>query len=434
MNSILSKLGIEALNPMQLAAVENITANNNTLLLSPTGSGKTLAYLLPLFKNLKPEHDIVQAIILAPSRELALQIESVWRSMQTGFKINAFYGGHAMEVETSSLQHPPTVIVGTPGRIADHFTRSSFSGNHAHTLIFDEFDKSLEFGFQDQMAYIMQKLPNITKKVLVSATQGIKIPEFIEVNELKTLNFLNEEASNENLQLKYVKAFDRDGIQTLIALISQISQTSTIIFCNQRDIVENVAASFSKKGIGCSIFHGGMEQIDREKSLIRFRNGSSRYLITTDLAARGLDIPEVENVIHFQLPVHEHEFTHRNGRTARMNAEGVAYLILQQEDRRPAYITELPELLELSDNFSLPKASEWTTIYISGGKKNKINKVDIVGFCLQKGGLDKTQLGKIEVKDFVSYIAVESSKIDSFLKKVSQEKLKGKKMKIEVAR
>jgi superfamily II DNA/RNA helicase len=177
-----------------------------------------------------------------------------------------------------------------------------------------------------------------------------------------------------------------------------------------------------------------LEQEDRERTLIRFRNGSVRYLAATDLAARGLDIPDVKHVIHFEMPMRGDEFTHRNGRTARMLAEGTAYILLNTDEKLPDYIIYPPRVLNLPTQFSLPPVTEWTTIYISGGKKNKLNKMDIVGFLLQKGKLEKQDLGLIEVKDNISFAAVNKNKVKSMLALIREEKMKGKKFKIEVAR
>jgi superfamily II DNA/RNA helicase len=217
-------------------------------------------------------------------------------------------------------------------------------------------------------------------------------------------------------------------------LLGQITQTPTLIFCNQRDEVEEVANLLTKNGINCGVFHGKIEQVDREKALIRFRNGSVRYLVSTDLAARGLDIPEVENVIHYSMPFHEQEFIHRNGRTARMNATGVAYFFLEENAKQPQYISQLPEELVLEQKQQTVTKESWTTLYFSGGKKDKINKIDIVGFCLQKGEIEKDALGKIEVQDFASYVAIATDQVQVFLKNIKDQKIKGKKLKIEVAR
>ena len=432
MEKILAKIGIEALNKMQMATQKSILEHPNTLLLSPTGSGKTLAFLLPLFQILKPVENQIQAIILVPTRELALQIESVWKSIGSGHKISAFYGGHSMEVEVNSLKNPPALVVGTPGRISDHYTRHTIDSKQVETILFDEFDKSLEMGFHEQMQFILERLPNLNKYIFVSATQGISLPGFLRIDGLNTLDFINDGQRNEGLTLKYVRTNNK--IRSLNLLLGQITQTPTLIFCNQRDEVEEVANLLTKNGINCGVFHGKIEQVDREKALIRFRNGSVRYLVSTDLAARGLDIPEVENVIHYSMPFHEQEFIHRNGRTARMNATGVAYFFLQENVKQPPYISQLPEEMVLEQKQQAVTKESWTTLYFSGGKKDKINKIDIVGFCLQKGGIEKEALGKIEVQDFASYVAIATPQVPLFLKNIKDQKIKGKKLKIEVAR
>jgi superfamily II DNA/RNA helicase len=432
MEKILAKIGIAALNEMQLVTQKSILENRNTLLLSPTGSGKTLAFLLPLLQILKPVENQIQAIILVPTRELALQIESVWKSIGSGHKISAFYGGHSMEVEVNSLKNPPALVVGTPGRIADHYTRHTIDSMQVETIIFDEFDKSLEMGFHEQMQFILERLPNLNKYIFVSATQGISLPGFLKIDEVNILDFINDGQRNEGLTLKYVRTNNK--IRSLNLLLGQITQTPTLIFCNQRDEVEEVANLLTKNGINCGVFHGKIEQVDREKALIRFRNGSVRYLVSTDLAARGLDIPEVENVIHYSMPFHEQEFIHRNGRTARMNATGVAYFFFEENAKQPQYISQLPEELVLEQKQQTVTKESWTTLYFSGGKKDKINKIDIVGFCLQKGGIEKDALGKIEVQDFASYVAIATDQVQVFLKNIKDQKIKGKKLKIEVAR
>ncbi|MFC3812277.1 DEAD/DEAH box helicase [Lacihabitans lacunae] len=432
MEKTLQNLGVTELNEMQIEAIKSIEADGDTLLLSPTGSGKTLAFLLPLLKLLKPETGKVQVIVLVPTRELSLQIESVWKKISVEHKVNAFYGGHSMEVETNSLSEPPTLLVGTPGRIADHFTRRTFDGSEVHTLIFDEFDKSLEMGFQEQMQYIFTNLPNVTKRIFVSATQRIAIPDFVTVNKLTTLDYIEAKVLAQNISFRYIRT--QEKTKALVSLLGQISASPTLIFCNLRDEVEELANAMQKKGINSSIFHGKIEQMEREKALIRFRNGSSRYLISTDLAARGLDIPEVEHVIHYALPHHEQEFVHRNGRTARMNATGTAYFFVDLKGNTPPYIKDLPKEFVIENNHLLPAAEEWDTVYFSGGKKDKISKMDIVGFCIQKGKLEKDQIGKIEVKDFASYVAIKNKAIPGFLKNIDNEKIKGRKMKIELAR
>ena len=427
-------LGVSALNEMQEAAQSAILESNEVLLLSPTGSGKTLAFLLPIMSLLQKEVDQVQCLVIVPTRELALQIEQVWRKMSTGFKVTCCYGGHDMQTEVRSLTEPPALLIGTPGRLLDHMHRQSFSYRNIFTLILDEFDKSLEMGFQEEMTEIVRNLRNVKKKILVSATAGSKIPSFVSFKNPVEIDFISNRNQASGLTVVQVVSEKNDKMDSLLKLLGVLGAESTMIFCNQRDSVERISTVLKEEGIDCAFFHGKLEQVDRERTLMRFRNGSVLYLAATDLAARGLDIPDMKHVIHFELPMKGDEFRHRNGRTARMEAEGTAYILMNAEEKLPDYITIKPKVLALPTTFKAPPSSVWTTVYISGGKKNKLNKMDIVGFLLQKGKLEKQDLGLIEVKDTISFAAVNKSKVKAMLSLISEEKMKGKKFKIEVAK
>ncbi|MEO7214246.1 DEAD/DEAH box helicase [Mucilaginibacter sp.] len=428
----LQKLNIEKLNPMQEAAIE-AAKKGDVILLSPTGSGKTLGFLLPLLSLLDASVPTVQVLILVPSRELALQIEQVFRSIGSGFKVNCCYGGHPVRTEIKNLSQPPAVLIGTPGRIGHHLRRESFSTDTITTLILDEFDKALEFGFQEDMAYIIGQLRSVRKRILTSATQMDEIPRFTGIHKPITLNYLDNTPTVSKLLQKVVVAEAADKLEALFALICKIGDKATLVFCNHREAVERISDTLWDNGLPNDIFHGGMEQDDRERALIKFRNGSHRILITTDLASRGLDIPEIEHVIHYQLPHNEEAFTHRNGRTARMHATGTSYLLLAPGEK-PVYLKELPEVEDLSGDIVIPQPSQWTTLYLAAGKKDKVNKVDIVGLLLKKGELDKEDLGLIEVLDFSSYAAVKRKHADRVVALVKNEKIKGKKVKIEISK
>jgi ATP-independent RNA helicase DbpA len=429
---ILKALKIDALNPMQKEALEANNTNKDVVLLSPTGSGKTLAFLLPVVMKLNENITGVQAMIIAPSRELALQIESVARAMSTGFKISCCYGGHPFSVERKSLQPPPAIVVGTPGRIADHLGRNTIDPSSIHTLVLDEFDKALELGFKDDMSYIISQLKDLDKRILTSATDIDEIPSFTGITSPRYVNHLHREKEIK-LKQKYIQAKSTDKLDALYALICKTGGRPALVFCNHRDAVDRISKLLHDKGLPHGIFHGGLEQDERERELIKLRNGSHRLLITTDLAARGLDIPEIEYIIHYQLPATPDVFTHRNGRTARMNASGTSYLLLSAEEYIPPFIETKPEREELTGSPVPPPKPEWVTLYIGVGKKDKVNKVDVVGLLLQKGKLAKDELGLIEVKDFSCYVAVKRNKIQELVKLLSNEKIKNKKMKMEIA-
>ncbi|MGX9985732.1 DEAD/DEAH box helicase [Soonwooa purpurea] len=431
-DTILAKLQIESLNTMQNAAYKTSDKHQDLVLLSPTGSGKTLAFLFPILRNLKKDKKGVQALIMAPSRELALQIEQVFKSMGTGFKVNSCYGGHAVKIEEHNFIEPPAVLVGTPGRIAFHIRNQNFNPKTIETLVLDEFDKSLEFGFTEDMSFIIGKMNGLKHRLLTSATDLKEIPDFTGLEEAKYIDFLREKQVKPNLTLKKVMSEPEEKLETLIALIGKIGAKNTLIFCNHREAVNRISELLKQNKVTHESFHGGMEQDERERALLKFRNGSIRILITTDLAARGLDIPEVEAIIHYQLPPKEDAFIHRNGRTARMNASGIAYLIMTTEEQYP-FIKPNVEEVKLSTDYKLPQTAAFKTLYISAGKKDKINKVDIVGYLIKTGGLEKDDVGLIEVKDTSAYVAVKETKVKNLLANLVNRKLKGKKVKIEIA-
>lgn len=429
---ILKKLGIKALKPMQEKCIEAWRKNDDIVLLSPTGSGKTLAFLLPLLNQLDETKKGVQALVLAPSRELAIQIESVFKSLGTPFKVNCCYGGHAMKIEKNSLATPPALLIGTPGRIADHLRRENFSPDSINTIILDEFDKSLELGFHREMGEIIEQLEYIKKRILTSATKSESIPEFTGVKNPFEINYLVA-APKETLVQKIVRADGKDKLAALFNLICHNGNEATLVFCNHRDTVDRISDLLQDSHLQHDTFHGGLKQDDREKALIKFRNGSHQILITTDLASRGLDIPSIKHVIHYQLPTTADAYTHRNGRTARMDASGCSYFVMADSDYLPEFINQNIEELIIPDNITLPEDPEWLTIYVDAGKKDKINKMDIVGFFMKKGQLEKDELGKVEVLDHSSFVAVKRNMAEKLLRMLRNERIKKKKVKMEVS-
>ena len=424
---ILNKLNISALNPMQEEAVSVIETATNTILLSPTGTGKTLAFSLPLLKALDPTSKEVQALILVPSRELAIQIEQVIRSMGSGYKVNAVYGGRPMSKDKIELKHIPAILIGTPGRIADHFSNDRFSKSHIKTLILDEFDKSLEVGFEYEMRGIINQLPALNKRILTSATQGVEVPKFVRLDQPKVINYLKEKRTSQ-LTFKTVISPNKNKTKTLLELVKHIGNEPGIIFCNLKDSIAQVSAFLNQHHISHACFSGGMEQKDRERSLIKFRNGTCQLLIATDLAARGIDVPEMKFIIHYELPKHEEEFIHRNGRTARVNEKGTAFILQWEKEYLPSFIKS-------SKGISIAKKAAfkpqyWETLFISGGRKDKISKGDIAGLFFKQGGIKKEELGVIELKPDCAFVAVPLAKANDLVAKLNNTRLKKKKVRV----
>lgn len=423
---ILRKYGIEVLNPMQKEVQHTFHANDELVVLSPTGTGKTLAFMLPVFSVLEVGLHQVQCLIIVPSRELAIQIEQVVRDAGTGFKTNAAYGGQSFNQDMINLKHPPSILIGTPGRIADHMRRNTFSRKYIRFLILDEFDKSLEIGFEKEMKQIIAQLPNLEKKVLTSASLGLIIPEFVNLKDPVFINYLDEGISA--LQIKKVISPEKDKLGTLLKLICQLGKNPGIIFINYKDGIDRVSTFLYAEGIEHGCFHGGMEQRDREQVLIKFRNGTISLLLATDLAARGLDIPEIAFIVHYHLPSRIEEFTHRNGRTARMKRNGTAYIIQYSKEQLPDYLDPVEE--EKLGFAPIPPASDWSTIFISGGRRDKISKGDIAGFLIKEGRANADAIGKIELKQDCAFIAVRKDIVKSLVQNLDQTKLKKRKLKV----
>jgi superfamily II DNA/RNA helicase len=430
-NFSLEKLGITSLNEMQQEMLQSSEKNEEIILHAPTGSGKTVAFLLTALSKLKPDQSSVQLLIIAPTRELSIQIEDVFKKLSTGFKVNTCYGGHSIRVEQNNLSVPPAVLIGTPGRLADHVRRSNIDLSEVHSLVLDEFDKSLEMGFESDMTEIIQELKSLRNKYLVSATKLAEIPSFTQIKKAVTIDFTSENKH----QINYfgIQIGNSDKQDLLLELLCNLPEGKTIIFCNHREPVVEITDFLRENGVIAVAYHGGMEQDDRERALIRFRNGSADFLVSTDLAARGLDIPAVEHVIHYQLSLKEPEFIHRCGRTGRQDAPGVVFMFLDSSKNVPDFVPSHSNY-EVIANEPLPELPKWKTIYISAGKKDKVNKIDIVGFLHKIGGLRPDEIGLITVMDYSSFVAISSEIVEDVVPQLRDQKIKGKKQKIGFAR
>ena len=431
----LEKLGIAELNSMQQEAYDAILrTQNDVLILSPTGSGKTLAYLLPLVELIDANNDNVQALVVVPGRELSLQSDRVLRQMGCGVRSQACYGGRtAMEEHKVLKQNRPQIVFGTPGRINDHLEKGNIDSNNIKYLVIDEFDKCLEMGFQNEMSKLIATLPALRRRVLLSATEAEQIPRFVEMKKTQRLDYLDDEQEvSERVEVYEVKSPQKDKLDTLSLLLKNIGEQQSVVFLNYRDSVERVDQYLRQQGFVTSAFHGGLDQRQREDALYKFSNGSSTVLVSTDLASRGLDIPNLENVIHYHLPVNEEALIHRVGRTARWQASGRTFFIVGPEEKIMVEGIDA-EPFELNEVSVLPKPI-MGTIYIGKGKKDKISKGDIAGFLCKVGGLSSQDIGRIDVTDRYAYVAVRREVINSMLKNVSGQKIKGLKTVVEPVR
>lgn len=436
-NRILEKLHISELNDMQLDSINAILeTNNDVVILSPTGTGKTLAYLLPITQLIDASKDAVQAIVIVPGRELALQSDTVLKNMGSGLRSAGCYGGRpAMDEHKTLKQVKPHMVFGTPGRLNDHIDKGNISPYSINCLVIDEFDKCLEMGFHDEMARLIKKLPGIRRRILVSATEAEQIPNFVHLNHAERINYLiDEEQVTDRVTLYEVRSSTKDKLETLTKLLRSLGDSSSIVFLNYRDGVERTADFLRRNGFSVSSFHGGMEQKMREDALYKFSNGSSNIFVSTDLASRGLDIPDIDNIIHYHLPQGEDGYIHRVGRTARWKAEGNAYFILGPEEYIPEFVEGDVEIKEIPEELPEPALPRMATIYIGKGKKDKLSKGDIVGYLCKKGGLESSEIGRIDVKDRYTYAAVIRRKVNQVLKLTQGEKIKGVKTIVEIVK
>ncbi len=430
--AVLDQLGFESLKEIQQNTISAFQNHKDILLLAPTGSGKTLAFLIPLLQILDPNKEGVQGLIIVPTRELVLQIEQVFKSLKSPYKVTTCYGGHEMRVERNSLNTTPSLVIGTPGRLIDHIAQGNIELKGTELVILDEFDKSLELGFEDQIREVFYALSKQQRHILTSATSLNRLPDFIPFDKPESLNYIGETEKN-LLKQKVVKTTTKEKTASLLNLVSTFEGEPCIVFCNHREAVNRLSIFFNDYDFPHAILHGGIDQIDREINLIKFRTGSANILLATDLASRGLDIPEIKHVIHYQLPQQEDAYIHRNGRTARMNATGISYLMLTEDEYLPKYIIDEVEEVVPPNEALPPVYPLYECLFISAGKREKISKGDIVGLLTKKGGIKGDDIGQIHVLDKASYVAVKRELVKSLLSKIGQEKLKKAKVRIAIA-
>lgn len=432
----LHKMGIDEPNAMQMAAVENCRKTDGMVLLSPTGTGKTLAYLLPLLERLDAAVQGIQALVVVPSRELAGQVAAVWRSMDVPNRIATLHGGRPVSEETAVLANTvPSVIVGTPGRIVDHLEHGNIPIGDCRLLVIDEFDKCLEMGFLREMERLVGLLPSVKARFLLSATDSVEIPGFAGTDGVARLDFRTEtEQPTERMRFHKITVTPEKRLPALASLLCSLNGEPVMVFCNFRESVDEVRSFLAKNRLQAAAYHGAMEQKERELALFRFTSGCVNILVCTDLAARGLDIKDVRHVVHYQRPMTQDVFTHRNGRTARYEADGSVYIMACEGRPVPDFVPS--DIVEYRPKrvVAQPVAPSWMVVYVGKGKRDKISRGDIAGFFMKKGGLRPDDLGNIALCDKYAYVAVRSSKVRSLLAAVAGEKIKGMKTIVEPAR
>lgn len=419
---------ITALNEMQQLMAG--TYASKLILLSPTGSGKTAAFAIRLLRFLQPSSGRVQAVIMAPARELVLQIADVIRPVAAGLKTVAFYGGHSMADEVNSMSVVPDIIVSTPGRLLDHIRRGTVDVGGVDALVLDEYDKSLELGFLDEMKRIAKRMRSLKMILLTSATPLAEMPDFIAMQGAEVVDF-SSKGERSRLQIAKVDSPERDKLATLADLLRSLPNGRALVFVNHRESAERVYGYLRREHFPVGLYHGGLEQRERQLAVDLLNNGTTPILVSTDLGARGLDIDDVNYVIHYHMPLSAESWTHRNGRTARMGASGTAYVIIADEENIPEYVDwqrDYNPKSAAADGFH----SDVATLYLNAGKKEKISRGDIVGYLIQKGGLTKEQVGKIVVNDHSAIVAVPRQMASQLVEILAPYKLKNTKVRISL--
>lgn len=430
---LVEKFGISQLNDMQNAVIEKWQASrNNIVLYSPTGSGKTFAFAVPILLDIEGQSLTTQVVIIEPTRELVLQVTEVLKKLSPSIKTTPCYGGHNSQEERQSLSQSPTIVVATPGRLLDHIERGNVNIQTAKTLVLDEFDKSLELGFVDEMRLIIMRLPATIRTIMTSATLIKSAPSFIDFFCFETINLLQQEnlSPHDRITTWQVKCNSDNRMQCLTDLLLSLPDEKTIVFANQRDSAQFIYQQLVKRGFTTGLYIGTLEQSEREKVLAMFRNGSLLILVSTDLGGRGIDIRDIKHIIHYEQPLTSEIFTHRNGRTARVDATGDVFLITSQEESVAPFITIDGIYKPNKSDTPKTKRPSRATIHISAGKKEKVSRGDIVGYLLHNCPmLTSSEIAGIEIFDHYSLVGVPKDKAEDIIKTISPHKLKKLKVK-----
>ncbi len=427
------RLHVENLTPMQHEMAE--VKAPEVVLVAPTGSGKTLAFALPVLRRIHAGgvRSGAAAVVIAPARELVLQIAKVMGSIAPGLRVTALYGGHSMLDETRSLESAvPDVVVGTPGRLLDHINRRHLDLRHTSLLVLDEYDKSLELGFAEEMKRIVRSMQSVGFMVLTSATALAEYPDFLKLKSPLLLDYSSDSAGVPRLDIRKIKSPVADKLDTLVGLLGAVPHERTIVFVNHRESAERVHSFLVKRHFPAALYHGAMDQQDRETAIDMFANGTSPILVATDLAARGLDIPQAESVIHYHLPVQSEVWTHRNGRAGRMGADGAVYVITGPGEKLPEAYAGLPLFEPEPSSDGNTWRRTMLSLYFHAGKREKLSKGDIMGALVRQAGIAPDSVGLIAVHDHRAIAAVKAADAAAAVLALNAGKIKGRRIRVSM--
>jgi len=440
----LQRLGYTRMTPIQAASLPLALAGHDLIAQAKTGSGKTAAFGLALLANLNPRRFAVQALVLCPTRELADQVTQELRRLaraEDHIKVLTLCGGATMRPQLASLEHGAHVVVGTPGRIMDHLERGSLDLSALNTLVLDEADRMLDMGFHDDIAVVAKQCPKERQTLLFSATypEGIAKLAAAFMRQPKEIKLLEAHAAGK-IRQRFYEVKEEERLHAVSLLLNHYRPVSTLAFCNTKQQCRDLVQVLRAQGFSALELHGDLEQRDRDQVLVRFANRSCSVLVATDIAARGLDIAQLEAVINVDVAAETAVHTHRIGRTGRVDAEGWAFSLASMEEmgrvglieQAGNFTSEWHPLTELKPASAEPLRPPMQTIQILGGRKEKIRPGDVLGALTKDLGFAGAQIGKINVNEFSTYVAVERGIAPQVLKKLSTAKVKGRSVKLRM--
>ena len=447
---VVAELGFHTPTPVQARAIPLLLAGRDLIGQSTTGSGKTAAFALAILQKVKRSERHPQALILCPTRELCTQVARDFRKLgrrEAGLQVLILSGGQPMNPQLAALQSGAHVVVATPGRALDHLVRGSLVLDGVATVVVDEADRMLDMGFGEEMEKILRAAPLPRQTVFFSATYPRSIEAMTEVHQHNPERLTVAESVVSQSLLRQVAVAVDDGtrLDALLGLLGVNPPESAIVFCNFKATVARVEEALSGAGVSTASLHGGMEQRDRDFVMAKFRNHSLRVLVATDVAARGLDIDGLDLVVNFELPLQPEIYVHRVGRTGRAGKAGLAVSLVGPQDRAKVKAIEAAIGAPLERQAAATPAShpasvgstdaKMATLYISGGRKDKVRPGDILGALTgEAGGFPASDVGKIEIHDRFSYVAIAKGSAERAIQQLGNGRIKGKKFKVGLAR
>ncbi|VAW54564.1 ATP-dependent 23S rRNA helicase DbpA [hydrothermal vent metagenome] len=441
----LNSLNYKEMTEIQCESIPKILAGEDIRAQAKTGSGKTAAFGIGLLVKLDPQNYLTQSLVLCPTRELADQVGKELRRLARAIgniKISTLCGGTPIVPQYASLEHHPHIVVGTPGRILKHLQKNTLNLNNLTTLVLDEADRMLDMGFSDDILRIIEGTPDSRQTLLFSATFPQQINKISKTIQNSPIEIKVESLHDENkIKQIFYEIEKNTRTQTLILLLQHYAPQSSVIFCNRKQQCKDLAEELWEQGFHAVALHGDLEQKERDQKLVQFSNKSSSILIATDVAARGLDIKDLQAVINYELSNDPEIHIHRIGRTGRAGNEGLALSLFTP--------SETPKLNAIEDYqkntvntvsaTTLNSPNNWdsqqlkppmNTIHIYAGRKNKIRAGDILGALTKNTSLSSKHIGKIDIFDTLSYVAVENKCTNQALTILSNGKIKGRQYRV----